>query len=63
MEISNEPAAVTEAVRRKTARRAPSKDFRVKLWDTYIEMKYAGIKCPVCHVRDIRQLDFLCGLS
>jgi 5-methylcytosine-specific restriction endonuclease McrA len=54
------PTVNTETVRR-SPRRAASKDFRVQIWNKYIGMKYGQIKCPLCKVIDIQQLNFICG--
>ena len=54
------PTVSTETVRR-SPRRAASKDFRVQVWAKYIGMKYGEIKCPLCQVIEIQQLDFICG--
>lgn len=46
---------------KRSPRRNPSKDFRLQLWHKYIGVKYGEIKCPLCQVIDIKQLDFVCG--
>jgi 5-methylcytosine-specific restriction endonuclease McrA len=55
-----QPKVNIETVRR-SPRKAVSKDFRVQVWAKYIGMKYGEIKCPLCQVIDIKQLDFVCG--
>jgi 5-methylcytosine-specific restriction endonuclease McrA len=53
--------SVKTAPPKRSPRRNPSKDFRLQLWHKYIGVKYGEIKCPLCQVIDIKQLDFVCG--
>ena len=53
--------ALSEPVKKKTKKVTISKSLRMAVWDTYIGLDIGQIKCNVCNVTVICQLDFECG--